>query len=94
MTTTNPRVFVLPEAIKAHRAKQSLSQAELAERSGVSLGLIGLIETGQRQPGWHNAAAIAEALEIGVEAFAVVLDDDNATYARLRKISAHLEVAA
>ena len=93
MSTTNPRVFVLPEAIKAHRAKQSLSQAELADKSGVSLGLIGLIETGQRQPGWHNAAAIAETLGINVESFAIVLDDDNATFARFRKVSAHLVAA-
>jgi transcriptional regulator with XRE-family HTH domain len=84
MTTPTPRVFVLPEALKAHRERLNYSQKVLADRSGVSLGLVGLIETGERQPRLGNAQAIAEALGTTVESFALVLDDP--TLARLRRV--------
>jgi transcriptional regulator with XRE-family HTH domain len=66
------QVTVLPLGLKAWRKERKFSQGALAERAGCSETLIALIETGRRQPGLGNALAIAEALEVPLQAFAVV----------------------
>ena len=65
-------VTVLPKAIKAWRAVRGLSQEGLAAASGVSAGMIALIETGRRQPGIRNLFAIAAALDVDPEVIAVI----------------------
>lgn len=65
-------VTVLPAALKAWRTERCMSQQELADQSDLSAGLIGLIETGRRQPGLANLIAIARALDVSPHALAVV----------------------
>lgn len=73
-----PRVEMLPKGLAAWRATRSMTQYELARRVGCSDTLIALIETGRRQPGYDNALAIAAALDIDLEAFAIVVGDPEA----------------
>lgn len=68
-------VTVLPAALKAWRAERGVSQQELADLSGLSAGLIGLIETGRRQPGPANLISIARALGVSPHAIALVAVD-------------------
>lgn len=70
-----PTVTVLPKGLKAWRRVRDLTQHEVAKRVGCSDTLIALIETGRRQPGYDNALAIAEVLDVDLEAFAVVEGD-------------------
>lgn len=71
-TATKSDVTVLPKAIKAWRGVRGLSQEALAEKSGVSAGMVALIETGRRQPGLGNLLAIAGALEVEPEVIAMI----------------------
>ncbi len=48
--------------LKELRERQKLSQAQLAERAGVSQGLIWQLEHGLKQPGLATLVRIAEAL--------------------------------
>lgn len=49
------------------RAKKGLTQAQLAERSGVSLSVVSAIETGRsRRPQLRSLSRLAHALEIDV----------------------------
>lgn len=75
---TKSDVTVLPKAIKAWRGVRELSQEGLAERSGVSAGMIALVETGRRQPGIGNLLAIAAALEVEPEVIAIIHIDLSA----------------
>lgn len=84
MTQHNPRVYVLVGALKQAREDRGMTQKTLAEESGVSVALIGLIETGERQPRYGNAIAIADALKRPIDSFALVLTDE--TTARLRHV--------
>lgn len=71
------QVTVLPAGLRAWRNQRKMSQAALAARTGhqISEALVAQIETGRRQPGLANARAIAAALEIPLEAFAIVHDE-------------------
>jgi transcriptional regulator with XRE-family HTH domain len=50
--------------IKSERIKQGLSQEKLAEKSGLSIRAIGMIESGERKPTLYNYLRICDALEI------------------------------
>ena len=54
----NPRIKV-----KLARVEHSLTQAELAEKIGVTRQTIGLIENGGYNPTLHLCVAIAKALD-------------------------------
>jgi transcriptional regulator with XRE-family HTH domain len=55
--------------LREMRERSSLSQKELAERSGVSLRAISHWEQSLRQPSWGNVIALAAALGIDVTDF-------------------------
>ena len=57
----------LKNTIKVERARQNMTQAELAQRVGVSRKTINTIETGRFVPTTITAITIARALEVGVE---------------------------
>ena len=57
----------LKNTIKVERARQNMTQAELAQRVGVSRKTINTIETGRFVPTTITAIKIARALEVGVE---------------------------
>ncbi len=66
------QVTVLPAGLRAWRTERDLTQGALAKKASCSESLIALIETGKRQPGLGNAFAIARALGVPLEAFAIV----------------------
>jgi transcriptional regulator with XRE-family HTH domain len=84
-------VSIKPATAVAFRLKCGLSQAGLAAKAtlvlrqqtgdpeaGVSESLVALIETGRRQPSLRNAAALAEAMGIPVEALATIRSVEEA----------------
>jgi putative transcriptional regulator len=54
----NPRI-----KLKVARVEHNLTQAELAEKVGVTRQTIGLIENGRYNPTLHLCVAIAKALD-------------------------------
>jgi transcriptional regulator with XRE-family HTH domain len=57
---------VLSQNIKNYRAYRSLSQADLAEKAGISITFLSNIERGNKWPYPETLASIAQALEIEV----------------------------
>src|SRR5215212_8734311 len=55
--------------LAAHRARRGLKVSELARRVGVSPSLVSQIERGQSRPSVSTLFALAEALEVPVDAF-------------------------
>lgn len=54
--------------IKAERAKRKITQAELAERAGISHGYLARLETGRQDPTITTLEKIAKALRVKVSA--------------------------
>jgi DNA-binding XRE family transcriptional regulator/molybdate-binding protein len=54
--------------VRERRTLHGWSQAELAERAGVSRQLVSAVESGRHEPGVSAALAIADALGVSVEA--------------------------
>ena len=50
--------------IKYYRTKNGLSQAQLAEATSCSNGMIGLIEAGKAKPSFDMIISLAEALNV------------------------------
>lgn len=55
--------------LKRLRLAAGLSQAELAESSGVPRGYIADLEQGRREPGWEVALKLAAALGVSLDEF-------------------------
>jgi transcriptional regulator with XRE-family HTH domain len=53
--------------IKALRAKRRITQAELAERAGISHGYLARLETGRQDPTITTLEKLAKALKVPVE---------------------------
>lgn len=56
--------------LKALREAAGLTQAQLAERTGLHLGAIFKLEQGRREPAWETVQVIARALGTNCLAFA------------------------
>ena len=74
----NDKKFI-GEKIKQFRKKSNLSQAELAEKVGLSDKHIGRIEAGKYLPGFGNFLNILEVLNIDISEFGFSLNkiEDN-----------------
>jgi putative transcriptional regulator len=57
----------LKNMLKVQRAMRDLTQAELAERAGVTRRSVNAIETGRMVPSVLLALKLARALDVGVE---------------------------
>jgi putative transcriptional regulator len=53
--------------LKALRAKQSLSQADLAKKAGLTREYIARLETGRHDPSLSVLISLAKALKVKVE---------------------------
>jgi len=62
------------ERLRELREQAGLTQARLAETSGLPLGSIRNYEQGQREPYWQVVFKLADALGVSVEAFKVCID--------------------
>ena len=63
MSRTTSELFA--ERLKYARERlRKLSQAELAERSGLQAAAVSHFETGQRKPSFDNLRRLADALEV------------------------------
>ena len=62
------------ERLQKLREQAGLTQAKLAETSGLPLGSIRNYEQGQREPYWQVVFKLADALGVSVEAFKVCID--------------------
>jgi putative transcriptional regulator len=58
------------EKLRQLRAEAGLTQDELSDKAGVSLGAIRNYEQGIREPYWDTAFRMAQALGVSCEAFA------------------------
>ncbi len=57
-------MYTFPELIKKIRDEADLNQADFATALGVSVGLIAMIETGQREVSKKFVSTLAEKLEV------------------------------
>jgi transcriptional regulator with XRE-family HTH domain len=56
----------LAEQIRAWRARHTMTQADLAAKSGISVSFISMIERAERSPSYETLYAVARALDIPV----------------------------
>ena len=68
---------VLVRNLKRYRAEAGLTQATLAERSGLSTGYIAEIESGRKYPSLETVEMFSEVLE--VRPFRLFMSDEDAT---------------
>lgn len=55
--------------LKALRAAAQLTQERLAELTGMTIGNIGRLESGGRQPSWETVVRLAKALGVSTDEF-------------------------
>lgn len=73
--------------LAAHRRRSGLTQAQLAEMSGLSVDMIAKVETGTASPSFRTVDAVASALEVDVaELFTTQLPSGRFQRPRLRTI--------
>jgi transcriptional regulator with XRE-family HTH domain len=65
------------ERLQELREKAGLTQAQLAESSGLPLGSIRNYEQGQREPYWTVVFKLADALGVSCEAFKSCVDAEH-----------------
>jgi len=52
--------------VRSLRAERGLTQEQLAERAGISVDFLSLVERGKSSPSFENLEEIADALEVSV----------------------------
>ena len=65
----------LAEAVRKLREKAKLSQAELAERAGISASWMSRIESGDYDPSWGNMRQVAQGLGVSMETLAEIAEE-------------------
>jgi transcriptional regulator with XRE-family HTH domain len=65
------------ERLRELREQAGLTQAQMAEASGLPLGSIRNYEQGQREPYWAVVFKLAAALGASADAFAVCVDESS-----------------
>jgi transcriptional regulator with XRE-family HTH domain len=63
MPTADQRAAIFAKRVKRTRERQELTQAQLAERSGLTPAAISQIEAGDRLPAFNTIMALAKALK-------------------------------
>jgi transcriptional regulator with XRE-family HTH domain len=66
-----PELPPFAQKLKAAREAAGITQAQLAELSGLHLGAVFKLEQGKREPSWATVQALAKALDVDCRAFAV-----------------------
>ena len=54
------------QRVRSLRAERGLTQEQLAERAGISVDFLSLVERGKSSPSFENLEEIADALEVSV----------------------------
>jgi transcriptional regulator with XRE-family HTH domain len=65
----DPKMVRLGGRIRELREAAGLSREQLSEEAGVSVRAVVQWELGEREPGWFNMLALAEALGVDCTAF-------------------------
>jgi len=65
----------LARSMKRRRAALAISQAQLAERAGLSTGYVGELEMGSKDPSMETLSRIASALEI--QPYRLMMSDED-----------------
>jgi DNA-binding XRE family transcriptional regulator len=66
----DPKLVELGNRIRELREAAGMTRVQLAEAAGVSWRAVTQWELAEREPGWFNVLALAEALAVDVGAFA------------------------
>lgn len=66
------RLVRFGQRLRELREEKGVSRKQLVDLAGLSERAIIKWELGEREPGWFNVLALAHALNVGVEAFAVL----------------------
>jgi transcriptional regulator with XRE-family HTH domain len=64
------------EKLKLLRERAGLTQAALAQQTGLSLGIVRDYEQGRKEPGLRSAFKLADALGVDCSAFKDCIDAD------------------
>lgn len=74
----NQSIFSIGRAIRFLRLGQGLGQPELAERAGLSVSYLSLLERGKRDPATSTVIKIADALGVPLLLLVYVADPNQA----------------
>ena len=69
MPEKDPKKVQLGDRIRELREAAGLDREQLADGAGVSVRAVIQWELGEREPGWFNMLALAEALGVSLAAF-------------------------
>ena len=61
--------------LREQRKLKGLTQAELAERAGITMRYVSLMETGHRQPTISTLYALARAMDMSLAAFIDIIEN-------------------
>lgn len=73
----NPKIVNLGKAVRLQRKDKNLTLKELAEKTGISQGMLSLIENGGASPSIASIVKIAEALEVRLSTLFLDVDSDD-----------------
>lgn len=87
--------MALGKSIKLCRTQRNMTQAELAQAVGISVGHLSLIERNKRDLAFSKVKKIAEALDIPVFLIVYFADENKCCFdPRLQEKLAHAALAA
>jgi len=87
---------IFKDRLRTARERRSLSQAELATKTGLQPAAISHFETGQRAPSFENLKRLSDALNISVDYLLGRIDEEQhgqglAAVPRARQLFRHAE---
>ena len=79
------------DRLRSTRDAKSLSQAEMAERTGLQPSAISHFETGRRTPSFDNLRRLADALSVSVDYLLGREDQAKTAGPKVQELFRHLE---
>jgi transcriptional regulator with XRE-family HTH domain len=80
-----------PDRLRKARQLRSLSQSELAQKTGLQPSAVSHFETGRRSPSFDNLKALSEALEVTTDYLLGRVDDPGVQGSVASRLFRHAE---
>jgi transcriptional regulator with XRE-family HTH domain len=85
-TASDSHLETIADNIRDARKRQALTQADLAQRAGISVSFISMIERAERAPSYETLFAVAKGLAIPVAQMFTTADTEPVDYGPYRSL--------